>query len=86
MKKMVVRCRKKYTGVFTNKLKYNIIKSIYNPLNVNCKTIYKKEEFMKEKVVLNEVIKELNIIERIFFKNKFIKVYKKGITFGFNSK
>lgn len=37
-------------------------------------------------VILDEVIKELNFIERIFFKKKFVKVYKKGITYGYNNK
>ena len=33
---------------------------------------------------LKEVTKELNFIERIFFKEKFIKIYKNGIKKGFN--
>lgn len=41
---------------------------------------------MENEIILNEVMKELNFIERIFFKRKFIKIYKKGITLGFNIK
>lgn len=40
-------------------------------------------------VVENEVIKELNFVERIIvkiFTKTFIKVYKIGITYGFNNK
>ncbi len=40
-------------------------------------------------VVENEIIKELNWKERIIvkvFAKTFVKVYKIGITFGFNSK
>lgn len=42
---------------------------------------------MKE--VENEILKELNLRERIvvkLFAKTFIKVYKIGITFGFNNK
>ena len=35
---------------------------------------------------LKEVLEELNFVEKIFFKKKFIKIYKLGITFGFNNK
>lgn len=40
-------------------------------------------------VVENEIIKELNWKERIvvkLFAKTFVKVYKLGITFGFNNK
>ena len=40
-------------------------------------------------VVEDEVIKELNFVERIIvkiFTKTFIKVYKIGITYGFNNK
>lgn len=39
-------------------------------------------------IILKEVTKELNFIEKIvvkIFSKTFIKVYKKGITFGFNN-
>lgn len=39
-----------------------------------------------KEIELKEVIQELNFIERIFFKNKFIKIYKLGIAYGFNNK
>lgn len=32
----------------------------------------------------NEVIEELNFVERILFRKKFIEIYKKGIKRGFN--
>ena len=40
-------------------------------------------------VVKDDVVKELNFLERIvvkMFKKTFIKVYKIGITYGFNNK
>lgn len=40
-------------------------------------------------VVENEIMKELTIRERILFilfRKDFIKIYKLGITFGFNNK
>lgn len=40
-------------------------------------------------VVLNEILKKLNWKERIvikLFTNTFYKIYKIGITYGFNSK
>ena len=75
--------------VFTNKKSNNIIKTIYNPLNKDYKSFYEREGlFMKETndVILEDIIKELNFIERIFFKKKFIRIYKLGITFGYNNK
>ena len=72
--------------IFTKEIKNNIISEKYNPLNKD-ESFYESEGlFMKETkdVLLNEVIEELNFIERIFFKNKFIKVYKKGVRKGFN--
>ena len=44
---------------------------------------------MNKDVVKNEIMENLNIKERILFvlhKKTFIKVYKIGITFGFNNK
>ena len=67
--------------LFIKEKKNNIISDKYNPLN------YEREGlFMKgtKDVVLDEIMEELNFIERIFFKNKFIKVYKKGVRKGFN--
>lgn len=42
-----------------------------------------------ENNIVKEIIKDLNLRERIIvvlFKKIFLKVYKKGITFGFNNK
>lgn len=44
---------------------------------------------MKKDVVKDEVLKELNFVEKIIvklFTKTFIKVYKIGITYGFNNK
>jgi len=65
----------------------NIIRKKYNPLNKDCKIFEREGLDMKEKdIVLEEVIEQLNFIERIIFKKKFIKIYKLGIAFGFNNK
>lgn len=75
-------------NLFTKSQTNNIISKKYNPLNKD-EGFYEREGlFMRETrdVVLEEVLGELNFIERIFFKKKFIKVYKLGITFGFNNK
>lgn len=76
----------KSKNVFTKEDAKNIIRKKYNLLNKD-EGFYEREGlFMKETkdIVLDEVIEELNFIERIFFKNKFIKVYKKGVMKGFN--
>lgn len=44
---------------------------------------------MEKNVVKDEVLKELNFVEKIIvklFTKTFIKVYKIGITYGFNNK
>lgn len=72
--------------VFTKKEENNIINQKYNPLNKD-ESFYEREGlFMKgtKDILLDEITEELNFIERIFFKNKFIKVYKKGVRKGFN--
>lgn len=49
----------------------------------------KNEKTNAKKDVAMEVMKELNWKERIvvrMFKKSFIKVYKLGITYGFNNK
>jgi len=73
--------------VFTKEESNNIIRKKYNPLNKDCKIFEREGLDMKEKdIVLEEVIEQLNFIERIIFKKKFIKIYKLGIAFGFNNK
>ncbi|MCI8617676.1 MAG: hypothetical protein HFJ60_05520 [Clostridia bacterium] len=41
---------------------------------------------MKEKdvVLLEELGEKLNFIEKIFFKKKYIRIYKEGVKRGFN--
>lgn len=72
--------------VFTKEIKNNIINEKYNPLSVDDKIYEREGLFMRETkdIVLDEIMEELNFVERIFFKNKFIKVYKKGVRKGFN--
>ena len=62
--------RKNGKKVFTNNKKNNIIKTIYNPLKVNCK-IYKRGSglFMKE---TNEVLEDKNKLNLKEFTNKRI--------------
>ena len=38
---------------------------------------------MMNDVSLSGLLKELNFIEKIFFRRKFVEVYKKGIKDGF---
>lgn len=74
--------------LFTKVGKTNIMKKNYNPLDKDCKIFESEGLFMRkiEDVEVKGLIEELNFIERIFFKKKFIKIYKKGITYGFNNK
>jgi len=75
--------------VFTKKKGNDIISKDYNPFEVNCKIYERRSELhMKKNISLyeDEVLKELNLIERILFKRKFINIYKKGIQKGFNSR
>ena len=72
--------------VFTRKEGRDIIKKDYNPL-VDYKLICGREGLYMRKTeegLLKEIIEELNFIERIFFRKKFIAVYKEGIKIGFN--
>ncbi|MCI8640982.1 MAG: hypothetical protein HFJ59_03810 [Clostridia bacterium] len=79
--KEILRERKKERQrLFTKKDSNNIMKKDYNPLNKD-KGFYEREGlFMKETkdVILDELLEELNFIERIFFKMKFIKLYNKA--------
>lgn len=72
---------------FTKKKSNNITRKNYNPLNEELLKSYEREGlFMEEKDV---VVNELNWRERIIvklFPRTFIKIYKLGITFGFNNK
>lgn len=73
--------------VFTNDGSNIIIKKNYNLLNKDYKKICEREGlYMKETkdIKLKEVIEELNLIEKIFFKKKFIKIYRKGMIDCFN--
>ena len=69
--------------LFTNSKSNNIIRRKYNPLKAKSE---REGLLMKEKDV---VVNELNFKEKIIvklFPKTFIKVYKLGITFGFNNK
>jgi len=67
-------------NIFTKKESNNIMKKEYNLLSEREGLCMKEIENLE----LNEVLQELNFIEKIFFKKKFIKIYKKGIRKGFN--
>ena len=77
--------------IFTENEDKDIMQVKHNLLNKN-KNFYEREElYVKkiEKVILKEIMKELNKGERIkvkLFSKLFIKVYKLGITNGFNNK
>jgi hypothetical protein len=77
--------------IFTENEEKDIMQVKHNLLNKN-KNFYEREElYVKkiEKVILKEIMKELNKGERIkvkLFSKLFIKVYKLGITNGFNNK
>lgn len=79
--------KRKKEKVFTKRKVNSTIKKDYNPFEVN-KKIYKRRDglYMPKNKELSEIMKELNFIERIFFKKKFIKIYKMGIMLGFNNK
>lgn len=76
---------------FTIRERKDIINEEHNLLNKD-ENFYEREGLyvMKTKdVVLNEIIKELNYVEKIIvriFSKTFVKVYKMGITFGFNNR
>lgn len=87
MKNVVLISTKKFKKVseklFTEKQRNSKIRKD-NPLKVNCKN-YRRGSglYMESEILFNELLKELNIIERMFFKRKFIEIYKKGIKKGF---
>ena len=77
--KVVENCKK----TFTNDERNIIIKENYNPLIVNCKSIYKRGGlFMKkEETILDSIMEVLDwkgkLIVKLFLKT-FIKVYYTG--------
>lgn len=83
MKNVAKEIEKESRNVFTKKSVSNTIRKNCNPLKV-----YKRRDglYMRKTkdISLDEVIEELNFIEKVFFKRKFIEVYKKGIKKGFN--
>lgn len=87
----ILKLRKKESKkLFTNKERNIIINKDYNPLKVNYK-IYKRGSglFMMKNKELKEIKKGLNWKDKIFiniFPKVFIKIYKKGIEKGFNSR
>lgn len=76
--------------VFTNKKSNNIIEKDYNPLNKDYKGFYEREGlFMKETkdIVLEEMLKGLNLQERVFVEEHSDickKIYRKGMIDSFN--
>jgi len=91
-----MKTRKKFKNkekkVFTRGESNIIIKKDCNPLSKDYKKIYKRGWlFMKgiKEVELEEVRKRLDwkgkIIVKVFPKT-FVKIYKIGITFGYNNK
>ncbi len=68
--------------LFTNSKSNNIMRK-NNPLKAKSE---REGLFMKEKdvVLLEELGEKLNFIEKIFFKKKYIRIYKEGVKRGFN--
>lgn len=75
--------------VFTKKEGNDIIKKDYNPFEVDYKIYKRRDGLYMKNIVLGEIREELDwkgkIVSYIFPKT-FTKVYKLGITFGFNNK
>lgn len=72
--------------VFTKNNRKDIIYNKYNLLNKN-NSFYEREGLSMKKtedIVLKEITKELNFVERIFLRRKFIEIYKAGVKEGFN--
>lgn len=81
---------KKEEKLFTKKKSNDTIEEDYNPLKVNYK-IYERGSgsYSMKNEILKEIGEELNWKGKIFihiFPKAFIKVYKKGIEKGFNSR
>jgi len=58
---------------------------IFMEKDVVVEEIRKDGLYVKNEVLLyQDIIEELNFVEKIFFKSKFIQVYKKGLKRGFN--
>lgn len=73
---------KNVENVFTKNDGKDIIYNKYNLLNKN-NSFYEREGLLMRKTE-DIVLKKLNIIERIFFKEKFVEIYKTGVKAGFN--
>ena len=70
-----------YEKMFTKNRRKDIIYNKYNLLNKNY--FYEREGLYMRKTE-DIVLKRLNIVERVFFKKKFIEIYKEGVKAGFN--
>ena len=78
-----LNCKEKInTNVFTKNNGKDIIYNKYNLLNKN-NDFYEREGLYMRKTE-DIVLKRLNIVERVFFKKKFIEIYKEGVKAGFN--
>lgn len=67
--------------IFTKNNRKDIIKK-HNLLNKNF-NFYEREGLpMREEK--NIVLEKLNLVEKIFFRKKFIEIYKEGVKAGYN--
>lgn len=57
---------------------------IYNKYNLLNKNYFYEREGLLMKETEDIMLKRLNIVERVFFKKKFIEIYKEGVKAGFN--
>jgi hypothetical protein len=57
---------------------------IYNKYNLLNKNYFYEREGLYMRKTEDIVLKRLNIVERVFFKKKFIEIYKEGVKAGFN--
>lgn len=68
---------------FTKNNGKGIIGKKYIPLYKKINKLYKGDGLIMRETE-DIVLKKLNIVERVFFKKKFIEIYKAGVKAGFN--
>lgn len=82
--KNVAEVEKKERKVFTEKRSNSTIKKKHNSLKTSEIRGRRDGLYMREtKNTKNEALEGLNLIEKIFFKKRFIEVYQKGVRRGF---
>lgn len=69
--------------IFTKNDEEDIIGKKYIPLYKKINKLYKGDGLIMRETE-DIVLKKLNIVERVFFKKKFIEIYKAGVKAGFN--